>query len=106
IILFSVFTELLFLIRISHYVQTLFSYILNLFSLPSDLSLPLFSGLFEITLGAQLTSSATVDALVMKLIIISFVLGFNGLSIQAQVSSIISQSDIRFLPYFISRILH
>lgn len=106
IILFSVFTELLFLIRISPFVQTVFSYILELFSLPSDLSLPLFSGLFEITLGAQLTSSANVDALVMKLIIISFILGFNGLSIQAQVSSIISQSDIRFLPYFISRILH
>src|SRR5699024_11637754 len=33
-------------------------------------------------------------------------LGFNGFSVQAQVASIMAKTDIRFIPYFISRILH
>src|SRR5699024_6217908 len=37
---------------------------------------------------------------------LSFMLGFNGFSIQAQVASILSETDIRFFPYFIGRILH
>lgn len=41
-----------------------------------------------------------------KIIVVSFILGFNGFSIQAQVASIIAPTDIRFSPYFFARILH
>jgi nucleoside recognition membrane protein YjiH len=34
------------------------------------------------------------------------VIGWNGLSIHAQVASMISRTDIRYLPYFFARILH
>src|SRR5699024_8828159 len=44
--------------------------------------------------------------LLMQLVLISFILGFHGFSIQAQVASILAESDIRFYPYFIGRILH
>src|SRR5699024_9231016 len=44
--------------------------------------------------------------LLIQLTVVSFILGFNGFSIQAQVASIIAKTDIRFAPYFFARILH
>ena len=35
----------------------------------------------------------------------SFILAFSGLSIQAQVASILAETDIRFKPYFFARII-
>ncbi len=106
IVLFSVFTKLLFLIGISPIIAKLFEGILYMLGLPGDLALPLFSGLFEITLGAQMISHITTDSILVKVIIISFILGFNGFSVQAQVASIIAKTDIRFAPYFFARLLH
>lgn len=106
IILFSVVTKLLFLIQITPLIASIFAYGLNVLGLPIDLALPFISGIFEITLGAQMISQVGTDSLLAKVMVISFILGFNGLSVQAQVSSIIATTDIRFTPYFIARILH
>ncbi|HLR74646.1 MAG TPA: sporulation integral membrane protein YlbJ [Virgibacillus sp.] len=106
IILFSVFTKLLFLIGISPIIAHLFEFILSLLSLPIELGLPLLSGLFEITLGAQMISHIETDSILPKVMIVSFILGFNGFSVQAQVASIIAKTDIRFTPYFFARFLH
>lgn len=106
IILFSVFTKLLFLVGFTPFIAVLFEHGLSLLSLPVELALPLISGMFEITLGTQMISQIQTDSMLPKAIIVSFILGFNGFSVQAQVSSIISKTDIRFMPYFISRILH
>lgn len=106
IILFSVLTEMLYLVHITQIVANLIEYVLNMFTLPGDLSLPLVSGLFEITVGANLISQISADPLLAKIIIISFILGFNGFSIQAQVASILANTDIRFYPYFMARLLH
>jgi hypothetical protein len=45
-------------------------------------------------------------SLLTQLALVSFFLGWNGLSIHAQVASVLSKSDIRYRPYFIGRILH
>jgi len=74
--------------------------------MPIDLALPIISGMFEITQGAQMTSELNIDTMLPKAIVISFILGFNGFSVQAQVSSMIAKTDIRFTPYFFSRLLH
>src|SRR5699024_10217499 len=94
IILFSVVTKLLFLIQITPLIASIFAYGLNVLSLPIDLALPFISGIFEITLGAQMISQVGTDSLLAKVMVISFILGFNGLSVQAQVSSIIATTDI------------
>ncbi|WP_047984572.1 sporulation integral membrane protein YlbJ [Ornithinibacillus californiensis] len=106
IILFSVLNKMLFLIGITPLIAILFQGLLQLFFLPIELALPFISGLFEITLGANMISKENVDPFLASVIIVSFILGFNGFSIQAQVASIISKSNIRFYPYFIARILH
>ncbi|MGB8462746.1 MAG: sporulation integral membrane protein YlbJ, partial [Priestia megaterium] len=72
----------------------------------TELSLPFISGLFEITLGSRLASEAPDTLLFHQIIIVSFVLGFSGFSVQAQVASILAETDIRFFPFFIARIFH
>jgi len=106
IILFSVFTKLLFLIGISPMIAYILEHILAIFQFPTQLSLPFLSGLFEISLGSQMISLIESDSLLPKVILVNFILGFNGFSVQAQVASIIAKTDIRFKPYLIGRILH
>ncbi|AVQ98941.1 sporulation integral membrane protein YlbJ [Oceanobacillus sp. M65] len=105
IILFSVLTKLFFLIGLSPLIAIIFQFILSIFSIPIDMALPLFSGLFEITIGAQMISQKTATVL-SQAVLVSFIMGFNGLSVQAQVASILSGTDIRFKPYFLARFLH
>ena len=48
----------------------------------------------------------TESALLMQqVIVVSFLLGFSGFSIQAQVASLLADTDIRFQPFFIGRLL-
>jgi nucleoside recognition membrane protein YjiH len=57
------------------------------------------------TLGSQMTSQTGHATLLQQAMITSFILAFSGLSIHAQVASIIADTDIRFRPYFIGRII-
>lgn len=41
-----------------------------------------------------------------QVIIVSFILAFSGFSVQAQVASILAQTDINFKPFFLARIVH
>jgi sporulation integral membrane protein YlbJ len=104
IILFSVFNKVLALMQITDMIASVFTVILALLHIATDLSRPLIAGIFEITLGNQLVSESTAD-LLDKVMIASFILAFGGLSIQAQVASILADTDIRFKPFFSARIL-
>ncbi|GKU82363.1 sporulation integral membrane protein YlbJ [Niallia sp. NCCP-28] len=105
IILFSVINRLLFHLHITSFFAQFLQSFFQLFHFPADLSIPFIAGIFEITLGSKLTSDAESATLMHKAIITSFILGFSGLSVQAQVASILAQTDIRFKPFFFARIL-
>jgi len=106
IILFSVVNKLLFHLHITAFFAEAFEIVLLVFHLPEDLSIPFISGLFEITLGSQLISKIQEATLMEQAIITSLILGFCGFSVQAQVASIIAQTDINFKPFFFARIIH
>jgi sporulation integral membrane protein YlbJ len=106
IILFSVINKLLFHLHITATLAKGFDLLLSSLSLPEMLSIPFISGLFEITLGSQLTSQVQDATLVQQAMITSFILAFSGFSVQAQVASILAQTDIRFQPFFFARIIH
>ncbi|WP_034740694.1 sporulation integral membrane protein YlbJ [Halalkalibacter wakoensis] len=106
IILFSVLNELLSLVGFVHLIGSLFSIVLTFFHLPSDLNSSLISGIFEMTLGAQMASETISVGLLEQIIVTSFILAFSGFSIQAQVASILAETDIRFKPFLISRFMH
>ena len=80
----------------------LFSVVLSLLQVTPQLSTALSAGLFEMTLGAQAASQCPA-ALLEQLMIISFILGWSGLSIQAQVSSILAEQNISSRLYCLCR---
>ena len=106
IIIFSVVNKLLFHLHITGFFASIVSSLFHIVQIPSSLSIPFISGLFEITLGSQLTSQAGETPLLAQAVIVSALLAFGGFSIQAQVASILAETDIRFKPFFIARLLH
>ncbi|AEH48704.1 sporulation integral membrane protein YlbJ [Parageobacillus thermoglucosidasius] len=106
IILFSVVNKLLYMMHITQHIAVIVQYALHLFQLSKELSLPIISGLFEITLGSQMISQADGAELLEKTMATSFILAFGGFSVQAQVASILAEANIRFKPFFIARIMH
>lgn len=106
IILFSVLNNIFSLIHISDFIAIIIGSVFTIFSIPIELSEPFFSGLLEITNGAQLISQTDEASLFFQMLVVSFILGFNGLSIQAQVASFLAEARIRFYPYFLARLLH
>lgn len=106
IILFSVVNKILYHLHITEFIGEFVELILQVLHLPESLSIPFISGLFEITLGSQLTSQVHDVTLMNQAMIVSFILAFNGFSVQAQVASILAETDINFKPYFIARIFH
>ncbi|MFC0524023.1 sporulation integral membrane protein YlbJ [Pontibacillus salicampi] len=106
IILFSVFNKLLFMIGITPIIAAGLSFFFQLAQLSPELAIPFISGLFEITLGSQMTSKIEQIDLLQQVLVVSFILAFNGFSVQAQVASILAETDIRFTPYFFARVLH
>ncbi|MEN9406715.1 MAG: sporulation integral rane protein YlbJ [Bacillota bacterium] len=65
----------------------------------------LLIGSMEMTFGAQLASTSLLS-LPLKLCATSFVIGFSGLSIHAQVASFLRKTDLSYRPYLSARILH
>lgn len=106
IILFSVINKLLFHLNITAFLARFIELGLRVMGMPEMLSMPFISGLFEITLGSQMTSQVQDATLMQQAVITSFILAFSGFSVQAQVASILAQTDIRFQPFFLARILH
>lgn len=105
IILFSVINKLLFLLHITAFLAKGVEILFAALSIPKSLSIPFISGLFEITLGSKLTSQVHQATLLHQVIVTSFILAFGGFSVQAQVASILSATDIRFQPFFLARIM-
>lgn len=107
IMMFSVLIHMITYVGITTIFASGIAHLLSVFSLPAALSDSMLAGIFEITLGSQLASaSAPHIPMAYKLTIVSIMIGWNGLSIHAQVASMLSRTDVRYLPYFFARILH
>ncbi|SDI66084.1 sporulation integral membrane protein YlbJ [Natribacillus halophilus] len=104
IILFSVLNEILDILNVTAALAMVAGMFLTIFQLSSEFSVPLVSGLFEMSLGSQLMS-LTEGSLKQKMIVTSFILAFAGFSAQAQAGSLLADTDIKFQPFFIARIL-
>lgn len=105
IILFSVLNKMLTVFHITTFLAFIMKQLLVTFQLSPYFSFPILSGLLEMTLGSQMISQTEHTSILQQTMMTSFVLAFSGLSIQAQVASILADTDIRFKPYFIARII-
>ena len=103
IILFSVITAVLktsgILILLSKFICTLLPFL----KLNPQAVASLLIGLLEVTNGIK--ECALVDmSLISKLMLVSFMIGFGGLSINAQVLSVIAGTKLKFGIYFVMKV--
>lgn len=104
IVLFSVILKILEKIGVMYLISIPISNIMQIFNIHTDLAFSSAKGIFEITLASK-SISETVTPLYQKIIITSMIIAWGGLSIHAQVLSIISKTDIRITPYIIAKII-
>ncbi len=105
IILFSVIIRILGVIGIVDIFTGAISVLMTPLSLDVSLAPAIFSGLLEIDLGCQYAASASAP-LQDILIVTGFIIAWSGLSVHAQVASIVSDTDISIIPYIWARCIH
>ncbi len=105
IIIFSVLIEVLSKLGFLGYMAQVLAGILAAVGLDPQLAPALATGIFEITLGTKLAAE-TAAPLQEKILITSFLLAWSGISVHAQVASIISGTDLRYFLFFCCRIAH
>ncbi len=66
---------------------------------------PLLAGIFEIDIGSAAAAAANAP-LIERLSVVSAIIAWSGLSVHAQVASVLTKTDIRMRPYFIARAYH
>ncbi|QDY84034.1 sporulation integral membrane protein YlbJ [Paenibacillus polymyxa] len=74
--------------------------------LPPALTESIVGGIFEVTLGAQAAGGAAAAALPFKVAAAAFVLSWGGLSVHAQVASILNMTNLRYMPFLLARAAH
>lgn len=104
-ILFAVIIRLLTQLGVIRFLANVLALILFPLNLDPQIYTAIASGIFEITLGIKLASE-TSSPLFQQLLATAIMLGWSGLSIHAQVASLIADTDIRLYPYIISRFAH
>ncbi|MFT9847906.1 sporulation integral membrane protein YlbJ [Aneurinibacillus sp. REN35] len=107
ILFFSVLLDLFAKLKIIALLSVLLGHVLALFGYPLEAAQALIYGLFEVTLGAKQTSeifASLSPAFVMA--IASAILAWGGLSVHAQVASMLAETDIRYRPFLIARLCH
>lgn len=104
IVFFAVVLRLLTLWKITSLLATLLSPALS-FLLPHSSIKAVLDGLFEMTLGCQGVVQA-FSFLNQQVAGLAFVMGWAGLSVFAQIAGFISETDLRFLPFALARVMH
>ncbi|GGJ07394.1 sporulation integral membrane protein YlbJ [Alicyclobacillus cellulosilyticus] len=106
IVFFAVLIEVLAVSGLSHLFGWPIAALYHLFGIHSDLVQPTLAGLLEIDVGSAQAANAANAPLLQRLALISGIVAWSGLSVHAQVASVLTQTDIRMAPYFLARFLH
>jgi len=106
IVLFAVVVRMLELLGIIEMITSILFTLLLPFKVSPTVIRSFVSGLFEVTLGAKLVADSMGIDFGTKIAIASFIIGWSGFSIHAQVSSIIGSTDIKPSLYLLAKALH
>ncbi|GIP40800.1 sporulation integral membrane protein YlbJ [Paenibacillus sp. J31TS4] len=82
--------------------QTVFQWL----AVPGALADAVVNGFFEVTLGAKAAGQAAASPLLYKAMLAAFVLSWGGLSVHAQIASLLHQTNLRYVPFLVARFLH
>lgn len=107
IILFSVIIRIMTIIGVVSVLSRILMFFLSPLGLDPTLTPAIISGLFEVTLGSQLAGqAATAAPLVQTVMVAGAVIAWSGLSVHAQVASIISGTGMKIAPFVAARFVH
>ena len=106
IMLFSVIITMLQKVSIAGFITGIIIFFLEIANMDPALAPAFFSGILEVDLGCQLAGLLKDVSMEQKIIAVSAIIAFSGLSVHAQVASIISPTDMSIVPYSLARILH
>ena len=107
IILFSVIIRMLTIVGATDFLGNIAFKFLRPLGLDRRLLPALISGFFEIDLGCELAGEAAgVVPLLQAVIVTGAIIGWSGLSVHAQVASIISDTDMKIKPFILARCAH
>jgi len=105
IIFFSVLIQIMDILGILDVISCLLIIFLKPLGIDPQIAPSIATGFFEITLGTKLASETSVQ-LPMQLIATSAILGWGGLSIHAQVATLIKETDLKIGTFIFARLLH
>ncbi|CAH1190252.1 Sporulation integral membrane protein YlbJ [Paenibacillus plantiphilus] len=106
VVFFSVLMELLTQAGTISALSAGIGTVMTLLGLPASLSNAVVNGLFEVTLGAKAAGAAIGSGLMHQTAIAAFILSWGGLSVHAQIASLLSRTDLRYRPFLIARFIH
>jgi len=105
IIFFSVLTEILKILHLLDILAAILLLILSPMGIEPEIGTAVATGFFEVTLGTKLSSEVSTF-LPVQLVAASAIMGWGGLSIHAQVASIVKDTDIKMHTFVFSRCVH
>jgi sporulation integral membrane protein YlbJ len=105
IILFAVIIKLLTELGFIGLMSSLLGKILIPLGVSAGVLDAVASGFFEMTMGTKLASESGAP-LLQQLVAVGIILAWSGLSVIAQVASMIAHTDLRLGPFIVSRIFH
>ncbi|MDQ8735991.1 sporulation integral membrane protein YlbJ [Paenibacillus sp. LHD-38] len=105
VVFFSVVMEMLTHAGIVAAMAHALRYLFVLIGLPAPLADAGIFGLFEVTLGSR-AAGAAGTGLMHQAAIAAWILSWGGLSVHAQIASLLSRTDLRYRPFFFARLLH
>ncbi|NMP22561.1 sporulation integral membrane protein YlbJ [Sulfobacillus harzensis] len=104
-VLFAVLIRVLSATGLMNVLEVPFGALLRLAGLSPHLVNAAIQGLFEIDLGSAAAAHASAP-LLQKLVLVSGIIAWSGLSVHGQVASVLADTDISMKPYFAARALH
>ena len=104
IIFFSVIVSMLKISGFLSFISIILSKAVPFDVVTPDIISSFLIGFMEVTNGAKECASLQVP-LIYKSVMVSFMIGFGGLSVNAQVMSIIAETDLKFSVYFVFKLI-
>ena len=104
-VLFAVLIRVLSATGLIHLLEIPFGALLNILGMSSHLVNASIQGFFEIDLGSAAAAHAAAP-LIQRLVVVSGIIAWSGLSVHGQVASVLADTDISMKPYFAARALH
>ena len=105
VVIFSIIISILNNSYILDMLSKFISPVLTDFGINFEFTKPILAGIIELTNGLKLVSETAIVNYNLSIIISAFLLGFGGISILLQVSSIVAKTDLSIKKYVIGKFL-